>query len=250
LAKEYFAKENYDVLKDPRVEVVYDDARHYLLTTPEKFDVITSDPIHPWVKGSASLYSREYFDLCMRHLNPGGVVTQWVPLYESDLDVVRCELKTFFEVFPAGIVWGNLNNRSGYDVVLFGRDSPAPIDVDAVQKRLDGNSLVARSLREVGFRSAVDLLATYSGQAADMQDWLADAQINRDLNLRLQYLAGMGVNNDRAGAIFNAILERCGASDWPFQGSEQSLAALNAAIEERNYEAQSPGTNAAAGAAP
>ena len=79
----YFSKENYDVVHDPRVEIVYDDARHYILTTNEKFDVITSDPIHPWVKGAASLYTKEYFELVKAHLNPGGVVTQWVPLYES-----------------------------------------------------------------------------------------------------------------------------------------------------------------------
>jgi spermidine synthase len=85
---EYFGPQNYNVVKDPRVEIVYDDARHYILTTGEKFDIITSDPIHPWVKGAATLYTKEYFDLVKRHLNPGGVVTQWVPLYESNTDVV------------------------------------------------------------------------------------------------------------------------------------------------------------------
>ncbi len=51
------------MLKDPRVEVVYDDARHYVLTSKEKFDIITSDPIHPWVKGAATLYTKEFFEL-------------------------------------------------------------------------------------------------------------------------------------------------------------------------------------------
>ena len=59
----YFAKENYNVAKDPRTQIVYDDARHFVLTTHEKFDIITSDPIHPWVKGAATLYTREYFEL-------------------------------------------------------------------------------------------------------------------------------------------------------------------------------------------
>ena len=67
---QFFGKENYDVLHDPRTQVIYDDARHYILTTKDTFDVITSDPIHPWVKGSASLYTKEYFELCKRHLNP------------------------------------------------------------------------------------------------------------------------------------------------------------------------------------
>src|SRR5262245_35861833 len=60
----YFTRENHDVVRDPRVRIVYDDARHHLLTTPERFDIITSDPIHPWVKGSATLYTKEYFELC------------------------------------------------------------------------------------------------------------------------------------------------------------------------------------------
>ena len=57
----HFAKENYNVVKDPRVEIVYDDARNFVLTTTEKFDIITSDPIHPWVKGAATLYTQRIF---------------------------------------------------------------------------------------------------------------------------------------------------------------------------------------------
>jgi spermidine synthase len=73
---QFFRPQNNAVLQDPRTEVIYDDARHYILTTHETFDIITSDPIHPWVKGAATLYTREYFELCKRHLNPGGLVTQ------------------------------------------------------------------------------------------------------------------------------------------------------------------------------
>ena len=54
----YFTNENHDVVDDPAVHIVYDDARHFILTTREKFDIITSDPIHPWVKGAATLYTR------------------------------------------------------------------------------------------------------------------------------------------------------------------------------------------------
>ena len=56
----YFSEENYDVVNDPRVEIVYDNARRFVLTSKEKFDIITSDPIHPWVKGSAALYTRVF----------------------------------------------------------------------------------------------------------------------------------------------------------------------------------------------
>lgn len=51
---------------------------------------------------------------------------------------------------------------------------------------------------DVGFKSAVDLLSSYAGQASDLTAYLADATLNRDRNLRLQYLAGMGLNSDRS----------------------------------------------------
>src|SRR5581483_5674924 len=95
-SEEFFGKENYHVLRDPRTQVVLDDARHYILVSPEKFDVITTDPIHPWVKGTSALYSREYYELVKSHLNPGGVAAQWLPIYESDEQTVKTELATFF----------------------------------------------------------------------------------------------------------------------------------------------------------
>lgn len=79
--------DNNNVVRDPRVEIVYDDACHYVLGTPERFDIITTDPIHPWVKGSAALYTREYFKVLAAHLKQGGVVALWVPLYESTPDM-------------------------------------------------------------------------------------------------------------------------------------------------------------------
>ena len=65
---------------------------------------------------------------------------------------------------------------------------------------------MVRSLEEVGFRGAVDLLATYAGEGSHLQPWLKGAEINRDGNLRLQYLAGMGLNNYLEKDIFDQIL--------------------------------------------
>jgi spermidine synthase len=231
----YFGDENYDVLRDPRVEVVYDDARHYVLTTREKFDVITSDPIHPWVKGAATLYTKEYFELCKRRLNPGGMVSQWVPLYESKPEAVKSEVATFFDVFPGGTIWSNDIDGEGYDVVLLAQDGATRIDVDDLQRRLDrdDHADATKSLRDVGFGSAVDLLATYAGQGADLGPWLAGAEINRDRNLRLQYLAGMGLNTYQDGPIYDDMLVHRKfpenlfvASDWRKQQLKAALLRL------------------------
>jgi spermidine synthase len=207
-ATKYFKAQNFDVLHDPRTQIIYDDARHFVLTTPETFDIITTDPIRPWVKGSATLYSKEYFEMVRAHLNPGGVVTQWVPLYESDEQTVKSEIATFFSVFPGGTVWANAVKGRGYDVFLLGQKGPTSINVDQLQARLDSAaySRVAQSLRDVGFTSAIDLLSTYAGQDADLHQWLRDADINRDSNLRLQYLAGLALNDSRPDVIYRDIV--------------------------------------------
>jgi spermidine synthase len=231
-ATRYFARENYNVMNDPRTRIYYDDARHFVLTTRDKFDIITSDPIHPWVKGSATLYSKEYFELVRDHLNPGGVVTQWVPLYESDADVVKSEIATFLEVFPGGSVWANELSGGGYDVFLLGQLEPGKIDVDAMQMRLDrpDYARVVESLREVGLGSAVELLSTYAGQDADLKPWLQGAEINRDGNLRLQYMAGLAVNANAEQAIYNEMLRYRQFPLNLFGGSPITLERLNAAI--------------------
>src|SRR5438105_2315274 len=87
----YFAAHNFDVVRNPKVRVQVDDARHFILTTRETFDAVTSDPLDPWVKGAAMLYTREFFDLVKQHLNPGGVVTLFVQLYESTEDAVKSD---------------------------------------------------------------------------------------------------------------------------------------------------------------
>ena len=236
-ATQYFGKQNYNVLHDPRVQVIYDDARHFVLTTREKFDIITSDPIHPWVKGSATLYSKEYFELVKEHLNPGGIVTQWVPLYESSREVVKSELATFFDVFPNGTLWGN-ENGGGYDTVVMGQVEPARIDLDAIGARLDSPNHVpvVESLREVGFPTLTSLLATYGGQERDMRPWLTGAEINRDGNLRLQYLAGMALNISIEGLIYNEILSYRTFPRNLFAGSDERLRGLQAAIQSSSNQ--------------
>jgi spermidine synthase len=230
---DYFKTQNHDVLQDPRLQIVYDDARHFVLTTHQKFDIITSDPIHPWVKGAATLYTREYFQMVKNHLNPGGLVTQWVPLYESNLEAVKGEVATFFSVFPHGTIWSNDINGSGYDVVMLGQaEDNATIDIDAIQQRLDqpDHLLVAESLGEVNFKSAIDLLSTFAGEGPDLQAWLADAQINLDRNLRLQYIAGLGLNAVDGDKIFKSMIASRKFPTDLFQGSTDHLLQLRVAI--------------------
>jgi spermidine synthase len=229
----HFAQHNFNVVANPKVKVHLDDARHYLLTTNEKFDAITSDPLDPWVKGAATLYTREFFDVVKSHLNPGGVVTLFVQLYESSEAAVKSEIGTFLEAFPNGAVFANTVNGQGYDLVLFGQLEGAKINVDTVQARLSdpANAAIAKSLSEVGINSAVDLFGTYAGRRTDMKNWLSDAQINTDRNLKLQYLAGLGLNLYQSDAIYKAMIREAKYPDDLFEGSAETLTALRAKID-------------------
>lgn len=229
LAARFFSRENYDVVHDPRATFVHDDGRHFMLTTSKTFDIITSDPIHPWVKGSAALYNQEYFNLVKQHLNPGGVVSQWLPLYESHEDVIRSEIATFFEVFPDATIW----STGGGDLVLLGQATPSSIDVDAVQTRLDRSPRVTDSLRSLGLSSAVELLATYSGRLSDLREWLEGAEINHDGSLRLQYRAGLHVAFDDPDVIYASMVARRSYPDDLFVASDRLKQELRSALGSR-----------------
>jgi spermidine synthase len=228
----YFRQENRDVFHDRRTRVVYDDARNYILTTRQTFDIITSDPLDPWVKGAATLYTKEHFDNIRKRLNPGGVVSQFVQLYESNLEAVKSEIATFLEVFPNGSVWANNINGRGYDLVLVGTVDPAKIDVAQVMARLNrpDYAAVRESLVEVGYQSPVDLFSTYAANKADLKEWFSDAQINRDRNLRLQFLAGLGLNQYRSEAIYDDMARYRKFPDGLFIADEGWLQQLRNAM--------------------
>ena len=94
----------------------------------------------------------------------------------------------------------------------------------------DDHKLVAQSLAEVNFHSVPQLLGTYAGRASDLQSWLEGAQINRDMNLRLQYLAGMGLNYDKPGYVYSEMLSHRRPAPDIFSGSPQSVAAFVASL--------------------
>jgi spermidine synthase len=149
------------------------------------------------------------------------VITVFVQLYEAGTAAVKSEIATFLDVFPDGLVFGNTAGGEGYDLVLVGCNGVLSIDLDRIDDRLRGPDTVAlrASLADIGCSNAADLFASFAAAGPQLRGWLSDAEINRDSNLRLQYLAGLGVNAYEQRDIYRAILA---AGDWPegvFRGS-------------------------------
>ena len=208
-AARYFAGPNFDVVHNPKVRLRIDDGRHFLMSTRDRFDGITIDPLDPWVKGAANFYTAEFLQVLKQHLNHGGVVTLYIQLFETNLEAVKSAVATFFEVFPNGTIWGNPYQGRGHDMVLLGTAEPLRVDLDEMENRIGyrgGLSKVAQSLADVGMNSPVELFATYAGRRSDLGTWLRGAAINHDRNLRMQYLAGLGLNRDDAAAIYAGMI--------------------------------------------
>ena len=248
-SNKFFGPYDNHVYTDPRTRIVYDDARHYMMTTKETYDIIAQDPLDVWVKGTASIYTKEFFEKVRDHLNPGGYFTLYVPLYQADDAVIKSELATFFEVFPNGTVWGNTQQGGlGYDMVAMGQKEPLKIDISKIQQKLVTPEfrLVSESLNEIGFPSAYELFGTYSGQRSDLVNWVKGAQINSDRNLRLMYLAGWAYNADLANSIYQEIVGVRQTPDNIFSGQEPDMAMLYGVMADRSSD---PGLARASGVA-
>jgi spermidine synthase len=178
-----FAAWNHDVLDHPRLCIVHDDGRNFLRSTRERFDVITADPIHPWSGGAAYLYTTEYFRIAADALAPGGVLCQWLPLYELSVQDVRSVVATFAANFPYTAVW-----LTHYDAELLGSRSPIVLDEASLARRF-ADPAVAADLAEVGMGSPSELLSWFLMGDAGVRAFAAGGRINTDDNLELEFAA-------------------------------------------------------------
>jgi spermidine synthase len=101
--------------------------------------------------------------------------------------------------------------------------------------RRPDHTKVAVSLAEVGLGSAFDLMSTYAGRDDELRPWLKGAQVNRDLNMRLQYLAGWGLNYNHADVIYGQIVSYRKVPPDLFHGSAGSVAQLTAALAAQGH---------------
>ncbi len=228
-ASAFFSVPNFNVVHNRKVQIRIDDGRHYLLTAKERFDGITVDPLDPWVKGAANLYTREFYEAARARLNPGGVITMYIQLFETTQEAVKSAVATFFEAFPNGVVFGNTYQGQGHDMVLLGTLEPLRIDLDEMEQRFRP---VADSLSEVGLHSPVDLYSTYAGRALDLTAWLEGSATNRDRNLRMQYLAGFGLNLDDSAAIYADMLRYRRFPEDLFVGAGERVDELRAVVRQ------------------
>lgn len=164
---------------DARIALEVDDARHALLVGGESYDLIVSQPSHPWKSGASSLFTREFFSLVRARLRPGGVFGQWINLFRMDADTLASLLATFFDVFDHGFVL--MIEESG-DLLLFGSDRELSLAGARASERL-ARPAVARVLDRHGVRAPIDLLQWFALSRDEALRAAAGAPLVTDLNI-------------------------------------------------------------------
>lgn len=135
-AARYLTEFNENVLSAPKVRTVVDDARHFLSTTPDRFDVIVADLYVPWESQTGYLYTAEHFELVCSRLKDGGLFCQWLPLYQLGAREFELIANTFASVFPHSTVWwGQIDSRRPI-MALIGTETPLHTTFEELTQRI------------------------------------------------------------------------------------------------------------------
>jgi spermidine synthase len=182
-ASQFFNHVNNRPLEDARLRLIIDDARTYLHVTEARYDIIVSEPSHPWVPGVANLFTKEFFELAGRRLEDDGVFVQWVQIYQLSTENLRTVLATYHSVFPHVMLFRVGGAARGKDLILVG--SRAPLTFAHLNERLT-DERVKRELARVNINSAEDVLAWYVCDERALKAAVAGAVINTDDNMRVE----------------------------------------------------------------
>jgi spermidine synthase len=175
-ANRFFAPFNGDVLKSGRFTLKIDDGRNALLASSKQYDVIISEPSNPWIAGIGNLFTKEFYTTSKAKLKKGGIFCQWLQLYDIDPADVKMILKTFFSVFPDGIVWRGCDA----DLILLGAESGLVFDYQNYLSHYRQNRAFHNALKSINITAPDAIFAHYITDARQIVPLLATAYFNSD----------------------------------------------------------------------
>ncbi len=191
-AKEVFTEINHNIFDKPFFHLVIEDCRNYLRRDKTKNDVIMTDSIHPLFAGNASLYTRDYFELCRERLSETGVIVVWLPMWKLSTDDFKMVLKTFQSVFPQSSVW-YLTNCINRQVYLIGTIREISIDREAWFRNI---LAVKEDLEQVNLGDPYKLLDSLIMSKDEIREYCGDAPINTEDMPILEFSAPLSATLD------------------------------------------------------
>jgi spermidine synthase len=221
-------------LGDARTHVFVDDGRHHLITQDARYDVITAEPPPPNHAGVVNLYSRELYRLAKRRLSPGGIITQWLPVFQLSDQDTRAMIAAFVAELPhTALLYGH-----DKQFVLIGSRDPLAADVTLVERRATDPE-VRRDLRAAGIGDAVDLLGSVLQTDAELRRLVRGVEPLSDDRPSIQYpwatLSGFpdyarlfGSNPARTSALLGT--DASAANDPSLQAAARVTAELTSVL--------------------
>ena len=161
-----------DPLAQERVTLTINDARSALALTKKRYDLVISQPSHPWTVAASNLYTREFFEEVRRHLSDDGVLIQWMGLAFVDTFLVKSLVATLLEVFPHVRVY-----QPGLGAIVL-LASPAPLDVESGAAKAIAQD--PDSFATLGIFAPEDLAATLVLDEAASRRFAVGSAINQD----------------------------------------------------------------------
>lgn len=231
-ADRYFRPVNHGVVQSGKLRFVYFDGRSFLQNTKESFDVILSDSVHPRYSGNGSLYTKDYYQLVNAKLNPGGVHSQWIPIYSLTLKNLKEILRAFVEVFPDTYVW-YINSTINPYIIVTGTKAPNHgISPAAIPEAMSIPG-VAADLKEIGVTGPCALLDHFLFGRNQLAPWVQDVNPHTDDLLSVEYESSRVLSRTASWRInFLSLL----TGRVPVTGYLQSNT-LDPAVYKRYYDA-------------
>jgi spermidine synthase len=191
-SSKYFTSVNHNVLSDPRLDIRFTDGRNLILGTREKFDVILSDSVHPRFSGNGSLYTYDYYKLLRERLNPGGLISQWLPFYSVTPENFKMIVRAFHEVFPHTSIW-YINSTVNPYVIIIGKTDSNRIDFEKMAARMRIKE-VREDLEEIDIDNPFKVLDYFLFTDEKVKAFTDDVPLHTDDNMAVEYLSGKEVN--------------------------------------------------------
>ncbi len=187
-ARRFFGPFNGNAFSDERMRLALEDAKTFLQTTTNRYDVIINEPSNPWMAGVAAVFSHEYYTEIRNRLKPGGLAAQWLQVYETDDRTADLAVNTFNSVFPYAGAW----LAGARDILLIGSMEPFQPDLAVMEKRF-ADPVVRADLSRVGITEFAPLLSLELipfGDALYVPE--LDSPIHSDFRPVLEYAAQRG----------------------------------------------------------
>lgn len=164
---------------NPRLHLMAADARRFVRTTHERYDLIVSDNFHPARSGSGSLYTQEHFKAVQDRLTPGGVFCQWLPLHQLDLDTLRSIVRTFVAVYQQGWAMLATNSLDTPVLGLVARRDRDGFDLGEVRRRVTTAAL-PHNPAEFGIADELAMVGGFVAGPRSLARFAGNAPINTD----------------------------------------------------------------------